>query len=64
MAVETLYRERRSSVNVIDKKLHIAKSTLYDYLQYRGVKVGKDMSATAAPMMSRLAPDHLSSPRC
>ena len=35
MAAETLYRERRLSVN------DIAKSTLYSYLRQRGVEVGK-----------------------
>lgn len=41
MAAETLYRERRLSVNDIAKRLRIAKSTLYSYLRQRGVKVGK-----------------------
>lgn len=48
MAAETLYRERRLSVNAIAKKLHIAKSTLYNYLRHRGVEVGKHASETAA----------------
>jgi DNA invertase Pin-like site-specific DNA recombinase len=41
MAAETLYRERRLSVNDIAKRLGIAKSTLYSYLRQRGVEVGK-----------------------
>ena len=41
MAAETLYRERRLSVNEIAKRLSIAKSTLYRYLRQRGVEVGK-----------------------
>ena len=41
MAAETLYRERRLSVNDIAKRLSIAKSTLYSYLRQRGVEVGK-----------------------
>jgi len=40
MAAETLYRERRLSVNAIAKKLHISKSTLYGYLRHRGVESG------------------------
>ena len=50
MAVETLYRERRLSVNAIAKELHIAKNTLYSYLRHRGVEVGKGASRTAAPI--------------
>lgn len=49
MAVETLYRERRLSVNAIAKKLHIAKSTLYSYLRHQGVEVGKYASGTKVP---------------
>ena len=41
MAAETLYREQRLSVNDIAQRLRIAKSTLYSYLRYRGVEVGK-----------------------
>ena len=41
MAAETLYRERRLSVNDIAKRLSIAKSTLYSYLRQRGVEIGK-----------------------
>ena len=48
MAVETLYRERRLSVNAIAKKLRIAKSTLYTYLRHRGVEIGKYARAPAA----------------
>ena len=53
MAVETLYRERRLSVNAIAKKLHIAKSTLYSYLRHRGVEVGKGMSRAATPISTQ-----------
>ena len=49
MAVETLYRERRLSVNAIAKKLRIAKSTLYTYLRHRGVEIGKPATGTTAP---------------
>ena len=41
MSAETLYRERRLSVNDIAKRLSIAKSTLYSYLRQRRVEVGK-----------------------
>lgn len=41
MAAETLYRERRLSVNDIAKRLSIAKSTLYSCLRQRSVQVGK-----------------------
>lgn len=41
MPAETLYRERRLSVNDIARRLRIAQSTLYSYLRQRGVKVGK-----------------------
>jgi len=40
MAAETLYRERRLSVNAIAQKLHVSKSTLYSYLRHRGVEIG------------------------
>jgi DNA invertase Pin-like site-specific DNA recombinase len=40
MAAETLYREGRLSVNAIGRQLNISKSTLYRYLQHRGVKIG------------------------
>lgn len=39
-AAETLYRERRLSVREIAAQLGIAKSTLYDYLRHRGVRIG------------------------
>ena len=41
MAAETLYRERRLSVNAISERLHISKGTLYRYLRYRGVETGE-----------------------
>lgn len=53
MAVETLYRERRLSVNASAKKLHIAKSTLYSYLRHRGVEIGKNTGATSASISSQ-----------
>jgi DNA invertase Pin-like site-specific DNA recombinase len=40
IAAETLYRERRLSVNAISERLHIAKGTLYRYLRHRGVQIG------------------------
>ena len=40
MAAETLYRERRLSVNAIAQKLHVSKSTLYSYLRHRSVEIG------------------------
>lgn len=40
MAAETLYRERRLSVNAIAEHLHVSKSTLYSYLRHRGVEIG------------------------
>lgn len=39
-AAETLYKERKLSVNQIAKKLNISKRTLYKYLRFRGVGVG------------------------
>jgi len=39
-AAETLYREGKLSTSEIANMLGISKSTLYSYLQYRGVKVG------------------------
>ena len=39
-AAETLYRERRLSVNAIAKKLHVSKGTLYRFLRHRNVEVG------------------------
>lgn len=44
-AAETLYRERRLSVRTIARELGIAKSTLYDYLRYRGVPIGRQCPA-------------------
>ena len=40
MAVETLYRERRLSMNAIAEKLHISKSTPYHYLRHRCIEIG------------------------
>ena len=40
MAAETLYRERRLSVNAIAQQMHVSKSTLYGYLRHRGVEIG------------------------
>ena len=40
-AAETLYREQRLSVREIADELGIAKSTLYEYLRYRSVPIGK-----------------------
>ncbi len=40
-AAETLYRERKLSVNQVAKKLSISKSTLYKYLRYRGVDINE-----------------------
>jgi len=39
-AAETLYLERRLSVQQIAERLGIAKSTLYAYLRHRGVRIG------------------------
>jgi DNA invertase Pin-like site-specific DNA recombinase len=39
-AAETLYLERRLSVQQIADRLGIAKSTLYAYLRHRGVQIG------------------------
>lgn len=41
LAAETLYNERKLSVIQIAKQLNISKATLYKYLRYRGVEVGK-----------------------
>jgi excisionase family DNA binding protein len=41
LAAEILYKERTATVSEICDQLGISKSTLYRYLQYRGVKVGK-----------------------
>lgn len=40
MAAETLYKERRLSVQTICDQLDISKPTLYRYLRHRGVKPG------------------------
>ena len=48
MAAETLYRERRLSVNAISERLHISKGTLYRYLRYRGVETGECQKKTPA----------------
>ena len=40
-AAETLYREGKLSAQQIADRLSIAKSTLYAYLRYRGVPIGK-----------------------
>lgn len=40
-AAETLYLERKLSVRQIAQQLHISKSTLYAYLRYRKVSIGK-----------------------
>ncbi len=45
-AAETLYRERKLSVQQIADRLGIAKSTLYSYLRHRGVKITSHVSAT------------------
>ncbi|MBF0551359.1 MAG: recombinase family protein [Deltaproteobacteria bacterium] len=39
-AADTLYRERKLSVQEIARKLGITKSTLYSYLRHRGVPIG------------------------
>jgi DNA invertase Pin-like site-specific DNA recombinase len=38
---ESLYKERKLSVNEIAKQLGISKATLYVYLRERGVKIGE-----------------------
>lgn len=40
-AAETLYKEGKLSVAKIAKQLGTSKATLYKYLRYRGVEVGK-----------------------
>ena len=40
-AAETLYLERKLSVREIAQKLHISKTTLYAYLRFRNVPIGK-----------------------
>lgn len=39
-AAETLYKERKLSIQEICNQLSISKATLYSYLRYRGVKIG------------------------
>ena len=39
-AAETLYKEGNLSVRQIAARLSISKATLYNYLRYRGVKIG------------------------
>ena len=39
MVAETLYRQGKLSVTEICKHLGVARSTLYKYLKYRGVKI-------------------------
>jgi DNA invertase Pin-like site-specific DNA recombinase len=41
-AAESLYKERKLSVNEISKRLNISKATLYKYLKARDIKVGKN----------------------
>lgn len=51
LAAETLYRERRLSVNAIAKQLHLSKGTLYSYLRRRNVEVGSyEKTATAGQL--------------
>lgn len=44
MAAETLYQERKLSVQEICDQLNISKPTLYAYLRHRGVKPGSRSS--------------------
>ena len=39
-AAETLYREGKLPVAIIARQLGISKTTLYNYLRYRGVEIG------------------------
>ena len=39
--VESLYKEKKLSVNQIAVQMSISKSTLYQYLRHRGVEIGK-----------------------
>lgn len=41
LAAETLYKERKLTISEICRQLGIARSTLYKYLRYRGIKIGK-----------------------
>lgn len=40
-AAETLYKEGKLSSEQIAKRLGISKNTLYTYLRFRGIKIGK-----------------------
>jgi AcrR family transcriptional regulator len=40
-AAETLYLERKLSVQQIAEQLGIGKNTLYSYLRFRNVPIGK-----------------------
>lgn len=40
-AAETLYKEDKLSSEQIAKRLGISKNTLYTYLRFRGIKIGK-----------------------
>ncbi len=44
-AAETLYNEQTLSILQICTQLGISKATLYTYLRYRGVKIGKEHSS-------------------
>ena len=46
-AAATLYQEGKLSVEEIAKRLSISKSTLYSYLRYRGVQIGKCCTSNA-----------------
>lgn len=41
LAAESLYKEGKLTVNEIASKLSISKGTLYSYLRYRNVSIGK-----------------------
>jgi len=43
-AAETLYNERKLSVQQICEQLNISKATIYSYLRYRGVQIGEEKS--------------------
>ena len=46
-AAETLYKERKLSVQQIADRLGIAKSTLYTYLRHRGVEITAHIKSTS-----------------
>ncbi|QLJ63750.1 recombinase family protein (plasmid) [Serratia marcescens] len=46
LAAETLYRERKLSVAAIAQRLHLSKSTLYNYLRHRNVEIGPYKTST------------------